>query len=63
MLHADPQPPQLDESLVVFTQLAIVPFSLVHLGTTAQVIGQVTFSLSYVVVIIRGRLFSIGNQY
>ena len=48
--------------LVVFTQLALVPFSLIHLGTTAQVIGQVTFSLSYVVVIIRGRLFSIGNQ-
>jgi spermidine/putrescine transport system permease protein len=49
--------------LVVFTQLTLVPFSLIHLGTTAQVIGQVTFSLSYVVVIIRGRLFSIGNQY
>jgi spermidine/putrescine transport system permease protein len=49
--------------LVVFTQLTLVPFSLIHLGTSAQVIGQVTFSLSYVVVIIRGRLFSIGNQY
>lgn len=49
--------------LVVFTQLAIVPFALVHLGTTAQVIGQVTFSLSYVVVIIRGRLASIGPEY
>jgi ABC-type spermidine/putrescine transport system permease subunit II len=32
--------------LVVFTQLALVPFSLIHLGTTAQVVGQVTFSLS-----------------
>jgi spermidine/putrescine transport system permease protein len=49
--------------LVVFTQLAIVPFSLIRLGTTAQVVGQVTFSLSYVVVIIRSRLASIGNQY
>jgi spermidine/putrescine transport system permease protein len=49
--------------LLVFTQLAIVPFTLVHLGTTAQVIGQVTFSLSYVVVIVRSRLFSIGPQY
>jgi spermidine/putrescine transport system permease protein len=49
--------------LLVFTQLAIVPFSLVHLGTPAQVIGQVTFSLSYVVVIVRGRLFSIGPEY
>ena len=34
-----------------------------HLGTTAQVIGQVTFSLSYVVVIVRSRLASIGPQY
>jgi spermidine/putrescine transport system permease protein len=32
-------------------------------GTTAQVLGHVTFSLSYVVVIVRGRLFSIGKQY
>ncbi len=49
--------------LVVFTQLSIVPFSLIHLGTTAQVVGQVTFSLSYVVVIVRSRLASIGPQY
>ncbi len=48
---------------VVFTQLSIVPFTLVKLGTTAQVVGQVTFSLSYVVVIIRSRLASIGTQY
>ena len=49
--------------LLVFTQLTIVPFSLVRLGTAAQVIGQVTFSLSYVVVIVRGRLASIGREY
>lgn len=49
--------------LVVFTQLAIVPFSAIHLGTPAQVIGQVTFSVSYVVVIIRSRLASIGPHY
>ncbi|MGI8505624.1 MAG: ABC transporter permease [Solirubrobacteraceae bacterium] len=49
--------------LVVFTQLSVVPFALIHLGTVAQVIGQVTFSLSYVVVIIRSRLASIGPQY
>ena len=48
---------------VVFTQLSIVPFALIKLGTTAQVVGQVTFSLSYVVVIIRSRLASIGTQY
>jgi spermidine/putrescine transport system permease protein len=33
------------------------------LGTTAQAIGQVTFTLSYVVVIVRGRLVSIGREY
>lgn len=49
--------------LVVFTQLTLVPFTLIHLGTPAQVIGQVTFSLSYVVVIIRSRLASIGPEY
>ena len=48
---------------VVFTQLSIVPFSLIKLGTTAQVVGQVTFSLSYVVIIVRSRLASIGVQY
>jgi spermidine/putrescine transport system permease protein len=48
---------------LVFTQLAILPFSAVHLGTTAQVVGQVTFSLSFVVVIVRSRLASIGPEY
>ena len=33
------------------------------LGTTAQAIGQVTFTMSYVVVIVRGRLVSIGREY
>jgi spermidine/putrescine transport system permease protein len=49
--------------LLVFTQLSIVPFSAVELGTTAQVIGQVTFSISYVVVIVRSRLAQIGPEY
>ena len=33
------------------------------LGSTAQAIGQVTFTISYVVVIVRGRLVSIGKEY
>ena len=33
------------------------------LGSTAQAIGQVTFTISYVVVIVRGRLVSIGKDY
>lgn len=49
--------------LLVFTQLSLIPFSAVHLGTTAQVIGQVTFSISYVVVIVRSRLAAIGPEY
>src|SRR3954453_7493525 len=35
----------------------------IGLGSTAQAIGQVTFSISYVVVIVRGRLVSIGKDY
>lgn len=35
----------------------------IDLGTSAQIIGQVTFTISYVVVIVRGRLVSIGKDY
>jgi len=35
----------------------------IGLGTQAQAIGQVTFTLSYVVVIVRGRLASLGPEY
>jgi spermidine/putrescine transport system permease protein len=45
--------------LLVFTQV----FTFIGTGTTAQILGHVTFSISYVVVIVRGRLFSIGRQY
>ncbi|HEX3255826.1 MAG TPA: ABC transporter permease, partial [Gaiellaceae bacterium] len=45
--------------LLVFTQL----FTFIHTGTLAQILGHVTFSISFVVVIVRGRLFSIGRQY
>jgi len=38
-------------------------FTFIHPSTIAQVLGHVTFSLSYVVVIVRGRLFSIGRHY
>ena len=45
--------------LLVFTQI----FTFIRTGTLAQVLGHITFSISYVVVIVRGRLFSIGRQY
>jgi spermidine/putrescine transport system permease protein len=38
-------------------------FTFVELGTTAQAIGHVTFSISFVLIIVRGRLLSIGRDY
>jgi spermidine/putrescine transport system permease protein len=38
-------------------------FTFVHLGTQAQVLGHVTFTISYVVIVVRGRLFGIGREY
>jgi spermidine/putrescine transport system permease protein len=37
--------------------------NLVHLGTTAQVLGLVTFQVSYPVIIVRARLLSIGPEF
>jgi spermidine/putrescine transport system permease protein len=37
-------------------------FGFIGLGTTAQAIGQVTFTLSWVVLIVRGRLATIGRD-
>jgi len=45
--------------LLLFLQI----FTFISLGTTAQAIGQVTFAVSYVVVIVRGRLVSIGRDF
>jgi spermidine/putrescine transport system permease protein len=45
--------------LLVFSNI----FTFVHTGTLAQILGHVTFSISFVVVIVRGRLFSIGSSY
>jgi spermidine/putrescine transport system permease protein len=44
---------------IVFSQL----FTFVDLGTPAQLLGHITFSISYVVIVVRGRLFSIGREY
>ena len=38
-------------------------FTFVPLGRPAQILGHITFSLSYVVVIVRGRLLTIGRDY
>lgn len=42
----------------VFSELYGIPF-----GTIAQFLGHVTFTISFVVIIVRGRLFAIGRQY
>ena len=45
--------------LLVFVNV----LTFVRLGTAAQAIGHITFSLSFVLVIVRGRLLSIGPEY
>lgn len=44
---------------LIFTSL----FTFVDLGTEAQALGHITFTISYVVIIVRGRLFAIGRDY
>lgn len=38
-------------------------YTVVHPGTVAQLLGQVTFSIPYAVIVCRGRLLSIGREY
>jgi spermidine/putrescine transport system permease protein len=47
-------------ALLFLVTTVAVPFEL---GTTAQVIGLVTFQLSYPAVLVRARLATIGKQY
>jgi len=44
---------------LVFVKL----FTLVHLGTNAQLLGLITFEMAYPVIIVRARLLSIGREY
>jgi spermidine/putrescine transport system permease protein len=57
--------PLVTPEIVMAVSLLLVFVTLygIALGTTAQVLGQVTFSISYVVLIVRGRLLSIGPEY
>lgn len=58
--------PLVTPEIVMGVSLSLVfayLYDFIEPSTTAQVLGHVTFSLSYVVVIVRGRLFSIGRQY
>ncbi len=44
---------------LVFTQV----YTAVPRGFTTQLLGHITFTISYVVIIVRGRLLSIGTQF
>jgi spermidine/putrescine transport system permease protein len=44
---------------LVFVKLLV----FVHLGTTAQLLGLITFEMAYPVIIVRARLLSIGKEY
>jgi len=48
---------------VALLLLFLKVFPGIGVGTPAQAIGQVTFTVSYVVVIVRGRLVSVGREY
>jgi spermidine/putrescine transport system permease protein len=49
--------------LFVATTLTATMTTPVKLGTTGQVIGLVTFQLSYPVILVRARLLTIGKHY
>jgi spermidine/putrescine transport system permease protein len=55
----------LPEILIAVSLLFVVTVvsTPMHLGTTGQVVGLVTYQLSYPVVIVRARLLTIGRDY
>ena len=57
--------PLVTPEIVMGVSMFLIFSNLYHfrLGTTAQLLGHVTFSLSYVVIVTRGRLFAIGRDY
>jgi spermidine/putrescine transport system permease protein len=58
--------PLVTPELVVGSALYLVMtnlYSFVPLGRPAMLLGHVTFSISYVLVIVRARLLSVGSEY
>ena len=58
--------PLVTPELVVGSALYLVMtnlYSFVPLGRPAMLLGHVTFSISYVLVIVRARLLSVGGEY
>jgi len=54
--------PEIILGIAIFLVLRFV-LTFVHLGTTAQVLGLVSYQLSYPVIIVRARLLSIGREH
>jgi spermidine/putrescine transport system permease protein len=55
--------PEIILGVSLFLLFTNLTKDLLNLGTTAQVLGLVTFQLSYPVIIVRARLLSIGPEY
>jgi spermidine/putrescine transport system permease protein len=57
--------PLVTPEIVMGASMFLIFTNLYHfsLGTNAQLLGHVTFSISYVVIITRGRLFAVGRDY
>jgi spermidine/putrescine transport system permease protein len=55
----------LPEIVIGISMLLVVTylFKFIPLGTYAQIMGLVTFQISYPVIIVRARLLSIGREY
>jgi spermidine/putrescine transport system permease protein len=54
--------PEIVMGVALFLVFATV-FGFIPFGTPAQFLGHVTFTISFVVIIVRGRLFAIGRDY
>lgn len=55
--------PELVMGSALFLVFVYLFDAFVKLGTGAQLLGHVTFSISYVVIVVRGRLFAVGKEY
>lgn len=54
--------PEIVMGVALFLVFAYM-YPFVPFGTWAQFLGHVTFSISFVVIVVRGRLFAIGKEY
>ncbi len=55
--------PEIILGVALFLLFTNVIKNLVPLGTAAQLLGLITFQMSYAVIIVRARLLSIGPEY